>query len=279
MGKTVKEVEEFWDSNPLFSDESQFEPGSEAFFAEHERVYLQDVFAGYFPEDLLIPKLKDGARILDLGCGVGFWTILLKRALPNSEFYAADLTQTALDMTERRLKINGLQATLSKQNAEQMSFPKAHFDHVNCQGVIHHTPDTQAAITEIARVLRPGGTAYISVYYRNFFLRNWKLLSPIGKMIGSLGGKLKGRGRDSIFMESDVDEITRLYDGDKNPIGKSYSQHDILELVRPYFEVDRTFLNFFPARALPFRIPARLHRYLSRKNGFMIHLNMTKKPV
>ena len=90
-------------------------------------------------------------RVLDLGCGVGFWTAeFAMRGLGNLE--AADLTENALKITGKRLATYGVKAILAQENAEKLSYEKETFDHVNCQGVIHHTPETSKAISEIARV-------------------------------------------------------------------------------------------------------------------------------
>ena len=76
--------------------------------------------------------------------------------------YAADLTKKER-LTESRLKIYGVTAKLSQQNAENTTFDDSFFDHINCQGVRHHTPATEATISEIARILKSNGTASISV--------------------------------------------------------------------------------------------------------------------
>ena len=214
-------------------------------------------------------------RVLDLGCGIGFWVSeFAMRGLGN--LFAADLTEQALAITARRLEAYGLRAELSRQNAEAMTFPERTFDHVNCQGVIHHTPDTEATVAEIARVLKPGGTASISVYYRNPILRLWPYLRWIGWPLAKLGAGLRGRGREGIFLEGNVDEIVRLYDGAENPIGKSYTRDQFVAMLGRHFEVQETYLHFFPARALPFRIPAGLHRWLDRRLGFMIYATVRK---
>lgn len=189
---------------------------------------------------------------------------------------AADLTEQALTITAKRLEIYGIKAELTQQNAEEMLLGTGEFDHVNCQGVIHHTPNTEATIREIARVLKPDGTASISVYYRNPLLRLWPLMRWIGRPLFKLGGGLKGRGREKIFLESNVDEIVRLYDGSDNPIGKSYTRNQFVSMLSPYFEVQETYLHFFPARALPFKIPHALHRCLDRHLGFMIYATVRK---
>ena len=190
--------------------------------------------------------------------------------------HAADLTENAVQLTRRRLECYGLDASLTLQNAESMTFPDAHFDHVNCQGVIHHTPDTEATIAEIARVIKPGGTASISVYYRNLFLRLWPYIRWVGIPLAKLGGGLRGRGRENIFLESSPDEIVRLYDGSENPIGKSYSKKQFIEILSKHFSVDETYLHFFPARSLPFRLPTRIHKWLDRTLGFMIYASIRR---
>jgi len=274
---TTKEVRNFWQEHPLFSGESEFVVGSKEFFQEHSRTYFEDVFAGQFRQALFVPEnLAKDATILDLGCGIGFWTIefLLKQY---RNLYAADLTPRALEITKMRLDLYDLKAKLDIQNAEKLTYSDGFFNHINCQGVIHHTPDTEAAIGEIARVLKKGGTAYISVYYKNIFLRIWPKISGIGRILYKFGVGLKGRGRSSIVLQKDPNEIIRMFDGDKNPVAKSYTRDEIIKMVKPYFNVEKVFLNFFPARALPFTMPKFLHRFLSSNFGFLIHLNLRKK--
>ena len=138
-------------------------------------------------------------------------------------------------------------------------------------------PYTDRAAREICRIIKPGGSASVSVYYRNIFLRAWPILRSLGWLISLLGGKLKGRGREKIYLESNVDEIVRLYDGAENPIGKSYSKKQLFELLEPYFTVEETYLHFFPARSLPFKIPKFVHRFLDKKCGFMVYATLRKK--
>jgi 2-polyprenyl-3-methyl-5-hydroxy-6-metoxy-1,4-benzoquinol methylase len=273
----LDQVQTFWNENPLWTGESKEKPGSIEFFEEHRSVYISDCFAGDFDVRFYPPPRPNGQtlQVLDLGCGIGFWTAELgMRGIVG--LHAADLTENALQLTRKRLGCYGLEASLTLQNAESMTFPDAYFDHVNCQGVIHHTPDTEATITEIARVLKPGGTASISVYYRNLFLRLWPYIRWVGVPLAKLGGGLKGRGRENIFLESNPDEIVRLYDGSENPIGKSYSKKQFIEMLSKHFFVDETYVHFFPARSLPFRLPISIHKWLDQKLGFMIYASVRK---
>ena len=273
----VDEVRDFWEESPLFSGESDNEVGSKDFFFEHRKIYMEECFGGSFDERFL-PKNKDkeNAKILDLGCGIGFWVTEFG-LFDYKNLYAADLTKTALNLTEKRLSLYGIEAELSQENAEKTNFNDNFFDHVNCQGVIHHTPDTEAAVKEIHRILKSGGSASISVYYKNFFLRNWRFLSVMGYILNKFGSGLKGRGRENIYLQKDVNEIVRLYDGDENPIGKSYSKKEFLQLLKGSFEIDETYLHFFPTRSLPFKIPKIFQKILDKYFGFMIYASLTKK--
>jgi SAM-dependent methyltransferase len=164
-----------------------------------------------------------------------------------------------------------------KQNAECLTFADGVFSHVNCQGVIHHTPNTEASIREIARVLRPGGSALISVYYKNIYLRSWPLLKFLVKPVSLLGAGMKGRGREGIYNVDNINEIVRMYDGKQNPIGKAYSKEEFIAMLADYFEIEDLFFHFFPARSLFFRIPRLIHKILDAKSGFMIFAKCKKK--
>jgi 2-polyprenyl-3-methyl-5-hydroxy-6-metoxy-1,4-benzoquinol methylase len=277
---SIDSVRNFWEENPLWVGETEFEEGTLEFFLEHRDVYYKDCFAGSFDMRFLPPPRQAGQlmKILDLGCGIGFWTTEFGMR-GYSNLHAADLTKKALEITAIRLKLFNLKAELSEQNAEKTNFDDQTFDHVNCQGVIHHTPNTEATLKEIARILKPGGTASISVYYRNIFLRSWKFLRPLGWLISLLGAKLKGRGRENIFKQGNVDEIVRLYDGLENPIGKSYSRKSFTKMLSPCFDIEETYLHFFPARSLPFKIPQFIHEFLDKRLGFMIYATLRKKCV
>ncbi len=276
MNKTLRDVKDFWENNPLWTGESAFTPGSREFFEEHKKMVINDCLAGEF-DNRILPKVEQCRKILDLGCGPGFWTIeFLQRSCSN--VVAADLTENALKLTRKRLSIYGFEAELFQQNAESMSFSDGEFSHVNCQGVIHHTPNTHACVKEIARVLETNGTACISVYYKNIFLQSWSLLKyPIQFLVWIFGGGLKGRGREKIFFGDDVNEIVRIYDGDENPIGKAYSKSEFRAMLQPYFEIEQFFLHFFPARALPFKLPDSIHEFLDRYFGFMIFAVVKKR--
>ena len=77
-----------------------------------------------------------------------------------------DLTPRAVEFTERCLSVEGLSSLLHVGDAENLPFGDHMFDIVYSWGVLHHSPDTQAAVREVWRVLKPGGKAKIMIYHR-----------------------------------------------------------------------------------------------------------------
>jgi len=271
---TLQEVRQFWESNPLFTGESHFEPGSKEFFDEHRRIIIEDCMAGainpeFFPED------PDGL-ILDLGCGPGFWSVEFSIHKGCRRIVAADLTFNGLSLARKRCEVYGVRVPLIQANAEKLPFASNTFRHVSCLGVIHHTPNTDDCVKEIARVTQPGGCAVLAVYYENLILRHWPRLRRLGKWLTRLGGGMPGRGREKIFDAGDANDIVRLYDGAENPLGKAYSRSQFVNMVKPYFEIEKLFFHMFPARALPFPVPKSLHRLLNRFLPFMINVRLRK---
>ena len=271
----IRKVQNFWNNNVLFSGESMHEPGSKQWFEEHEATIHTDCLPGGV-DPIYTLGLDVASRILDVGCGPGFWVRYFLRS-GYANVSACDLTPTAVDMTRKSLDLFGLatQGEITQGNAEDLPFADASFDHVNCQGVIHHTPNTLKCIEEFSRVVKPGGTVCFSVYYKNFLLRNKALLTLATGMMKKFV-YLKGRGREQM-LTNDPEELVRRYDGQDNPIGKAYTYKELKGMVAPWFTVEKRARQFFPARAFPFPFPKPMHVFLHRRQGLMIVLSLRNK--
>ena len=184
---------------------------------------------------------------------------------------ACDLTSRAVALTKKSLELYGLDTSVELKigNAEDLPYENESIDHVNCQGVIHHTPNTKKCIEEFYRVLKPGGTLCFSVYYNLFLLRHPFLLKIVSLLLARFVS-LSGRGRETILSSENSQEIVRIYDGIDNPIGKAFTLKDIKNMVNSMFRIIRISRTFFPARALPFKIPKVLHHWLHNRYGFLI---------
>lgn len=104
----------------------------------------------------------DGARLLELGCGTALTTRRLAESLPVGHIVAMEVDRVQHD---RNLLIDDLsRVTFAYGGAQAIDQPDASIDAVIMLKSLHHVPvdDMDAALGEIARVLRPGGMAYIS---------------------------------------------------------------------------------------------------------------------
>lgn len=275
--KAIRKAAQFCEKNPFWTGESNFETGSKDFFEEHRSVYIDDCFGGNTDICRLPPPSQNGKImiILELGCGIGFWVAkLATRGYAN--LTASFLAQNALAVTQKRLETCRLKADLPEQNAEKLSFEDEKVDHINCQGVILHTPNAEQTIAELARFLKPCWTASVSIYYKKYILKTWPFLSWIARPLAKLSGRLKGSGRENIFLRKDVDQIVWLYDGDSNPIEKRCTKSRLIGLLKTEPTIDETYLHFFPTKALPFKISKFLQAWLVQKLGFMIYATVRK---
>lgn len=103
-----------------------------------------------------------GALTLDAGCGSCVKSIIL--AGMGFNIVAADFSKSVLDMAEKNVIEAGLRNKIRVQQEDltAMSFKDGTFDNVLCWGVLMHIPDVEKALSELVRVLKPGGTIVIS---------------------------------------------------------------------------------------------------------------------
>jgi SAM-dependent methyltransferase len=95
-----------------------------------------------------------GQRIVDLGCGPGFYSDALRER-------GAEVVPVDNDLAEMSYAGEPPEGALLADAAD-LPLDDASVDGVLCSNLLEHTPDAQAVIREIERVLRPGGWGYIS---------------------------------------------------------------------------------------------------------------------
>src|SRR6202166_2516005 len=99
---------------------------------------------------------KIGGRVLDVGSGTG---ISLPQYAPHLRIFGTDISEAMLRKAKRRVADLGLKHVegLAVMDAEKLEFPDNSFDVVMAQYVVTAVPNPEAALDELARVLRPGG--------------------------------------------------------------------------------------------------------------------------
>ena len=133
-----------------------------------------------------------GRDVLEVGVGMGADHAEWARARPRS-LAGIDLTPRAVELTRARLACEGLPADVRVANAEALPFPDGSFDLVYSWGVLHHTPNPAAAVREVHRVLRPGGTARIMIYHR------WSIVGYLLWTRYALLAGRPGRSLDDVY--------------------------------------------------------------------------------
>jgi ubiquinone/menaquinone biosynthesis C-methylase UbiE len=100
-----------------------------------------------------------GERILEIGPGTGYYTLDLGGWIgPDGTLDVFDIQQEMLDHTMRRVGERGLaNVTATQGDARSLPYADDTFDAVVVTTVLGEIPDQQAALAEIARVLKPGG--------------------------------------------------------------------------------------------------------------------------
>ena len=106
-------------------------------------------------------------KILDIAVGTGVTLVEFSRQGCIST--GIDISPTAVDMTKKNLRLRKLKAEVYEMDAQEMTFESNTFDFVCAQGCLMHMPNTQKAVDEIYRVLKPGSKVHAWVYNKGFY--------------------------------------------------------------------------------------------------------------
>ncbi|MCR3750130.1 class I SAM-dependent methyltransferase [Lentzea californiensis] len=148
------------------SQERDYLPGMGKHFLLplYEVVHLVSGLAGVHDEMVTSAGLRGGQRVLDVGCGTGNLLRASGRRHRDVELFGVDPDLKMLARAERKLRRAGLRAKLDKGFAQELAFPDASFDVVFSSLMLHHldTPSKDEMLTEVRRVLRPGGVLVLA---------------------------------------------------------------------------------------------------------------------
>jgi ubiquinone/menaquinone biosynthesis C-methylase UbiE len=160
MDADKKAVEEFWEKVSC-GEELYLQNQQRDGYLEHarQRYELEPVI-----EEFAEFAAVSGKKVLEIGVGLGADHQRLAEA--GAQLTGIDLTARAVTHTRRRLELFGCNSALSIGDAENLQFPTESFDVVYSWGVLHHSPNTPKAISEVHRVLRSGGAAKIMIYHK-----------------------------------------------------------------------------------------------------------------
>ena len=219
-----RDVARFWDEQPCGSSSSH-EPRGDARF--YEDVAAQRYATQPFMRTAIDFDRYAGQRVLEVGCGLG--TDLLQFATAGARVVGVDISAQSLALAVRQFRTFETPGDFIQTDAESLPFAEASFDAVYSFGVLHHTPDTQNAIDECLRVLRPGGQFILMLYNR----RSWQI--AVEPYLVAVKRRLLGQQLPNGVL--DPGETARRYDGAENPLGKAYSPAEVGGMLGAFEEV------------------------------------------
>ncbi|MEW9124967.1 MAG: class I SAM-dependent methyltransferase [Thermotaleaceae bacterium] len=119
------------------------------------------------PEKILREYIGKEMKVLDIGCGMGYFTLPIARILDdNGRVIAVDLQQKMLQSLNKRAKqanlLNKIEARLCTQNSLKIDDLSGEIDFVLAFAVVHEIPDKEQFFNEVDRVLRRGGMLLIA---------------------------------------------------------------------------------------------------------------------
>lgn len=122
--------------------------------------WLDVVFHKFFGIAKLLKNVEEEgfSNILEIGSGVGITTKFIQKKFPNSRITATDYDFDQVVEARRRLDSSIM---VQQADATQLSFDDSNFDACFAILTFHHIENSPKAITEVYRVLKPGGKLYV----------------------------------------------------------------------------------------------------------------------
>ena len=191
---------------------------------EEAEAYRYGEYAPWMIETMEF-KEHSGEKVLEIGGGLG--TDLSQFARHGSVVTDLDLSAGHLALAQENFKLRGLEGEFIHHDAEILPFDDDTYDLVYSNGVIHHTPNTNQVISEIYRVLKPGGKVLIMVYAENS-LNYWKIFWNYG---------LKREMLDKSSMGEIMSRNVEISENDARPLVKVYTAARLRKMFDEFEQV------------------------------------------
>jgi 2-polyprenyl-3-methyl-5-hydroxy-6-metoxy-1,4-benzoquinol methylase len=144
--------------------------------------YINNIVQTWLPAlEGVQAKLHAGAKVADVGCGVGFSTLLMAEAFPNSRFVGFDFHEESIQEARKHARSHGLDGRVRFETAKAKEIGESGFDLVTMFDCLHDMGDPRGCASHVRNILKADGT--------------WMLVEPIA----------------SDRIEENMNPVSRLY--------------------------------------------------------------------
>lgn len=179
--------------------------------------YLANLVSGWLPSlDGVVPKLQAGAKVADVGCGLGASTIIMAKAFPKSKFIGFDYHLESIEWARNDAVTQGVTQNADFEVALAKDFPGAGYDLVTLFDCLHDMGDPVGAAKHARESLKPDGTLMVVEPFAHEHIE--ENLNPVGRVFYnasllicvpcSLSQEL-GRGLGAQASDSDLEAVFR----------------------------------------------------------------------
>jgi SAM-dependent methyltransferase len=155
--------------------------GTERFFRSG---YIGNLIDAWLPAlDGVTARLERGAKVADVGCGLGASTILMAQAYPRSRFYGFDSHAASIEAAQGRARAAGVSDRVTFELANAASFPGRDYDLVAHFDCLHDMEDPVGAARRVRETVAADGTWLIVEPFASD--RTEDNLNPVGRVFYS----------------------------------------------------------------------------------------------
>lgn len=128
--------------------------------------YANSICQAWLPAlDGVTARLEAGAKVADVGCGVGFSTLLMAEAFPNSRFVGYDFHAPSIEQANAHAAAHGMAARVRFETVPAKEIAERDFDLITMFDCLHDMGDPGGCAAHMRRMLKPDGA--------------WMLVEPI----------------------------------------------------------------------------------------------------
>ena len=285
---------DFWSANQPGFRFSSAAVGSRDFFEE-----VTQHRYGLEPHILDVVRFDEfaGQDVLEAGCGIA--TDGLQFARAGARYTGLDFSPAALALARQRFEMYGAEGRFVEASVTDLPFENESFDAVYSHGVIHHVHETEKAVAEFHRVLRPGGVALVMLYHRaslNYYFNIMFVRRALALTLLMPGGttfaaRVSGESKDLLAAHRQllrehgarylIDRdlfLSHNTDGPGNELSKAFTREEGRALFASFDHVETT-IRFLNLRVWPYggRLArTRIARRLEPKIGWHLYVRAMK---